>query len=1223
MTDSKLSQTIRNSVSPGESPCARTAVSPASLWKAASGILAFVIERLAFGILVLLFIIFLSYLGLDMAGGAEFGSAASRALSRTVAYVVRLLHGDLGLTTAGSKTWISIPVAQVIAETLPRSLGLLGISLLFAALLGNLLGILAASGRSQRSLGILLSTLIGISVPSFFAAFLLQWAVTTYTRQMGRSLLPVGGFGWDKHLILPALVLAARPIAQITRIAFVSVRQVLEQDYVRTARGKGLSQFRIVAVHVMRNAAIPVLTTIGVSLRFSLSSLPVVELYFGWTGVGFMLLKGIAQQDDNLTVALALCLGILFILVNLILELSYRFIDPRLWETPAHIASGERQKPMERIKSALNGLGDLLTGLSTMLRAGNAITRWFEQRRARSQATGPFYTTARVRSQVEDEAAGGSSVGKKSILKAVLRNFPLVIGSLLVLGLIVLVFFGPQLAPTNPYRMQGLMQIDGKFTTPPFAPNETYPWGTDVLGRGIMSLILAGAQQTLMLAMLVVVARTVVGVVLGTVAGWTNGSRLDRFILGMAEVISAFPALLLAMILILALGIRRGMPPFIIGLCFVGWSEIMQFVRSEVIVIRPQPYIESAVAIGARTPRIIVRHILPNLFSALISIVALEMGAVLMLLGELGFISIFIGGGAAMLLPGGKVHYSDVPEWGALLSNLRYQARSYPWTALYPMAAFFTAILSFNLFGEGFRRLVEEGSLIVNRIVNRYTVTLTVVAVVGLNWLGANSGALFYYKQQAQEFDGNRALSYAAVLADPGLYGRALGAPGMDLAAQYIANEFEALGLQIGGRENTYFQERSHGFVRLEATPTFAIEDGGPPPVHGEDYAAYAGLYMTNGEANGPVRLICLGEREVSNISTGYHTTYPDLARADFTGELLLVLSDREANVLSRRVAKEGMLVVTDDPDQLQRRLTLGSREVQGMETPPPWLWISEEMADRLLADSVYTVAELREKSAELASEQVFEMPLQTKVSIKVEGTPEQRWPVQNVIGYLPGIWGYDRCVDCLDTELIVVMAQYDSPPLGPDGVVYPAANNNASGIAVMLEAIRVMQETDYEPYRSFLFVAYSGEGLEGGESVSDPDVTRFLQAQPGFTSFKLEAIVKLRGVGGGTGDRLEISAGGSLRLAELFETAARRMGVTTVRADETIDISVIYEGGNVLPLVQEGQKAPTVRLFWEGWDEHSRLPTDTLANISAANLEEAGHTLALSLMILGREREY
>jgi ABC-type dipeptide/oligopeptide/nickel transport system permease component len=1221
MTDSRLSQTIRDNAPPGESPQSGTTVSLASLWKASGGILAFVFERLAFGILVLLFIIFLSYLGLDMARGAEFGPAVSRAFPRTAAYVGRLLHGDLGLTTAGSKTWLSIPVVQVIAETLPRSLGLLGISLLFAALLGNILGILAASGRSQRSLGILLSTLIGISVPSFLAAFLLQWAVTTYTRQAGRSLLPVGGFGWDKHLILPVLVLAARPVAQITRIAFVSVRQVLQQDYVRTARGKGLYQLQIMAVHVMRNAAISILTTIGVSLRFSLSSLPVVEFYFGWPGVGLMLLKGIAQQDDNLTVALSLCLGILFILVNLVLELSYRFIDPRLWESPTHIASGERQKPREVIKAVLGDWLDLLTD--------NAITRAFRQRRARSHAgvtgeLGSLYTVqARNQVPVEDEATSALPVRKKSLLRAILGNFPLTAGGLLVLGLAVIVFFGPRLTPTNPYRLQGLMQVDGKLATPPFVPNEAYPWGTDVLGRGIMSLILAGAQQTLVLAVLAVTARMVVGVVLGAIAGWTNGSRLDHLILGTAEVISAFPTLLLAMILILALGIRQGMPPFVIALCFVGWGEIMQFVRGEVTAIRPQPYIESAVSVGARTPRIIARHILPNLLSALISIVALEMGAVLMLLGELGFISIFIGGGAVMLTPGGKVHYSDVPEWGALLSNLRYQARSYPWTALYPMAAFFTAILSFNLFGEGFRRLVEEGNLIINRIVNRYTVTLTVVAAVGFNWLSGNSGALAYYRQQAQEFDGSRALSHVQALTDPGLYGRALGTPGMDLAAEYIANEFEALGIQIGGRDNTYFQESLHGFVRLEAAPTFTIEDGGPLPVYSEDYAACAGLYAVNGEASGPVRYIGMGQQGETNISGGWRTTYPDLERADFTGEVLLVLSDREADYLSRRVPKDGLLVVTDDSDQLRRRFTFGNREVYGTETPPPWLWISEEVADRLLAGSEYTVAELRERSTELAMEEVFQMPLQTRVNIKIEGTLEEKWTVRNVIGYLPGIWGYDRCVDCLDQELIVVMAQYDSPPLGADAAIYPGANNNASGVAVMLEAIRVMQETDYEPYRSFIFVAYSGEGLEGGESVADPDVTRFLQAQPGFTKFKLEAIVKLRGVGGGTGDRLEVSAGGSLRLAELFEMAAKRMGVRTVRADETIDIGVIYEGEGVLPQVQEGQEAPIVRLFWEGWEEHSRLPTDTLDNISVASLEEAGRTLALSLMILGREREY
>jgi len=126
------------------------------------------------------------------------------------------------------------------------------------------------------------------------------------------------------------IVLAARPIAQITRMTFVSIRQVMSQDYVRTAYSKGVHRYQIMAVHIMRNSAIPILTTIGVSLRFALSSLPVVELYFGWFGVGVALLKGIAQQDTNLVIGLTLCLGVVFILVNLLLELSYRFIDPRL-----------------------------------------------------------------------------------------------------------------------------------------------------------------------------------------------------------------------------------------------------------------------------------------------------------------------------------------------------------------------------------------------------------------------------------------------------------------------------------------------------------------------------------------------------------------------------------------------------------------------------------------------------------------------------------------------------------------------------------------------------------------------------------------------------------------------------------------------------------------------------------------------------------------------------
>ena len=623
-------------------PPDETAVSDSHTREYLLNIVTFLGQRLGFAIFVLLCIIFISYFGIAMAGGADFATAVADALGDTVAYVGRFLSGDLGLTTAGSNTLNPLPVSQVLRERLVISLGLLGIALLFSSVVGLTLGIRAARHRSESSLLILLATIIGVSIPSFFAAFLLQWAVTAITRLRGQPFLPVGGFGWDSHLILPVLVLSARPIAQITRVTFVSLRKVLRQDYVRTAYSKGLRQYQITLNHILRNAAIPILTTIGMSLRFSLSSLPVVELYFGIPGVGATLLKAIAQQDANLAVALTVCFGLIFIVVNLLLEFSYRFIDPRLWETPAYVAANERHTTREAFKAWGEDVRDVLTN--------NAVTNWF-QRRNRPPEPNPFKDVLkRSKSYTAEELS--IHTGTRRAWANVLRNKPFIIGAVLVFGLILFILFGPNLSPNNPYNTEGLVMIDGQITLPPFAPGEAYPWGSDALGRGIMSLVFTGAQMTLTLAILAVTARALVGVVLGTLAGWRSGSWLDRLIISLSEIIAAFPTLILTMIIILALGIRQGMSTFVIALCLVGWGEIMQFVRSEVMAIRPKEYIESAVALGARTPRVITKHVLPQLFSSLIAIVALEMGSVLMLLGELGFISIFVGGGAFIELSG-------------------------------------------------------------------------------------------------------------------------------------------------------------------------------------------------------------------------------------------------------------------------------------------------------------------------------------------------------------------------------------------------------------------------------------------------------------------------------------------------------------------------------------------------------------------------------------------
>ncbi len=1199
---------------------------PSRRREALAGIATFIARRLVFGALVLISITFLSYLGLNMAQGVAFYPrmffirALGSSASKTLGYLGRLARGELGLSMAGSVTQVPVTVAEVLPTILAKSFGLLAVVLLAATLVGVVLGILAAGRRrSNWSLMTLLASIVGVSVPSFFAALLLQLAAIRLTQIAGRPILPVGGFGWDKHILMPALVLAARPIAQIARVTFVSVSDVLDQDYVRTAHSKGLPARWVMIVHVIRNAAIPILTTVGLSLRFSLSSLPVIEFFFSWPGLGFTLLKAISRQDDNLTVALVLCLGALFILVNLILEVLYRFIDPRLREPAAHPRRRDRASLARALKSIPVAVRELLTN--------NPFRQWLSRQKT-GDSPSPFATMTRNGEALKAAADRYRTERLRALLRGTASNLPFVAGAILVGGLFVVFLFGPRLAPHSPYTTQGLTFVDGELTLPPFAPGGVHPWGADVLGRDVMSLVLAGAQQTLLLATLVVAARMVVGFVLGALAGWLSGSWVDRFLLGLTVTIAAFPALLLAMTFILALGIRQGFRPFVIALCLVGWGEVMQYVRGEVMTIRPKLFIESAVALGLTTPRIIMSHVLPNLLSALISIAALEMGATLMLLGELGFIGIFIGGGAFAELQwmAPPYHFSDVPEWGALLSNVRRYARAYPWMALYPSLAFFVAILGFNLFGEGMRRMVETVGLGITRLVNRYTVAVILLAAVGVGWVQANTGAMAVYRRQASGFDGQQALGHVAVLTDPSLDGQALGTSGMDVTAFYIAQQFQNLGLQSAGEELGYFQIRKRSFEWLDVVPQLVIEDSGPPLNYRQDFVEYPGSMYNAGQARGRVHF--LAPRDL--IGRGQWTTiYRALEDLDFSDDVLLLLSESDIDYFRWETCL-GFLIVAQDPADLERRYTLSS-----YWHSRPMLWISEATADRLLEGTGYTVAKLRRVDEELEVDEVFDLPTEITASMEIQGAIQENVPVRHVIGHLPGIAASIEGAPIaetakLDDQLIIVLAQYDAPPLSPEGAFYPAANDNVSGVAVMLETIRTMQETGYQPYRTFLFVAYSAEGLEGGAPVYPPDVERFLTAKYGFsTNFEIEAVVDLRGLGAGQGDEADvlsgggtpivISAGGSMRLAELFEETAGLMGVPVRRGGEAVDISIVFEESSDAG----SQEAPHVGLSWDGWEATSRLPADTLQSVSEDRLERAGRVLSLALMILGRELYY
>lgn len=214
-------------------------------------------------------------------------------------------------------------------------MGLLLTALGLAILIGLPLGAIASLSKNRRiSLPILTLTILGISVPAFFAALLLRTGEIYYVRYTGKQFVKVAGFGWDyKHMLLPVLVLAARPIAYLTRSSFLSLKSTMGEDYIRTARAKGLRNRYTVSVHALPNIAVPMLTAIGVSLRFALVALPVVEFFFVWPGIGLLMLEAINARQTILVVTLALALGLTFLVLNLFLDMAYWIVDPRIRET--------------------------------------------------------------------------------------------------------------------------------------------------------------------------------------------------------------------------------------------------------------------------------------------------------------------------------------------------------------------------------------------------------------------------------------------------------------------------------------------------------------------------------------------------------------------------------------------------------------------------------------------------------------------------------------------------------------------------------------------------------------------------------------------------------------------------------------------------------------------------------------------------------------------------
>jgi peptide/nickel transport system permease protein len=350
------------------------------------------------------------------------------------------------------------------------------------------------------------------------------------------------------------------------------------------------------------------------------------------------------------------------------------------------------------------------------------------------------------------------------LLRQTLTNLPLILGIVIIIGLFLIVLFGPVWAPKNPYiagqHIAPHYDFENEvYIRPPLPPSDEFPLGTDRWGSDLLSMLMHGARNTLVACAFITMVRILLGLGLGAFAGWNEGGTADQIIMGLIGVVTSVPMLISSMLLIFALDIRRGLPVFIVALAAIGWTEIAQYIRSEFLVLKKKPFIEGARSLGLTGFAISIRHVLPNILPQLFIISFLEMGAVMMLLGELGFVGVYIGGGSRIsmevdLFVHEIFHLPEVPEWGAMLAEGFRFLRAKPFVVFPPAIAFFVSVVGFNTLGEGLRRQIEIASLNTAFLLRRRMILVISILTAATVYILNHTGPAPWFAKVAQAFNG-------------------------------------------------------------------------------------------------------------------------------------------------------------------------------------------------------------------------------------------------------------------------------------------------------------------------------------------------------------------------------------------------------------------------------------------------------------------------------------
>ena len=252
-------------------------------------------------------------------------------------FISKAVRGDLGDSFVFQE-----PALLLILDRMPATMELAVVALLIAVLFGIPLGVWAGlKPESIASKSIMTGSILGFSLPTFWVgimmillfAVMLGWLPSTGRGDVQIILgMPVSIFSWDgfSHVLMPAVNLALFKLSMVIRLARAGTREVLHQDYIKFARAKGLKETRIILIHVMKNILIPVVTVLGLEFGGLVAFSVVTETVFAWPGMGKLLIDSIGLLDRPIIVAYLMIIVFLFVLINLLVDICYSILDPRV-----------------------------------------------------------------------------------------------------------------------------------------------------------------------------------------------------------------------------------------------------------------------------------------------------------------------------------------------------------------------------------------------------------------------------------------------------------------------------------------------------------------------------------------------------------------------------------------------------------------------------------------------------------------------------------------------------------------------------------------------------------------------------------------------------------------------------------------------------------------------------------------------------------------------------